>query len=66
MTDSLEWLDVPPAELRAAAAAADPASWALIVRWARQIATTGSDPAPLAKVLRQLALRRPTARRLID
>jgi hypothetical protein len=49
-----------------AAEAADPASWARIVRWARQIARTGSDPAPLAKVLDQFALRRKIAARLID
>ena len=48
------------------AEAADPASWARIVRWARQIARTGSDPAPLAKLLDQFALRRKIAARLID
>lgn len=57
MTD-LDWLDLPQAELRAAAEAADPASWARIMRWARQIALTGSDPAPLAKVVHQLAMLR--------
>ncbi|HEY5937731.1 MAG TPA: hypothetical protein VIU61_23950 [Kofleriaceae bacterium] len=53
--EDLDGLDLPRAELRAAAEAADPASWARIVRWAHQIARTGSDPAPLVKVLRQLA-----------
>ncbi len=40
------------------AEAADPASWARGIRWARQVAERRSDPAPLARFLCQFSARR--------